>query len=280
LRGSSKRGRFTKQRVTCEYADKAKIFEEERWWHSSKSAAGYLEISDVTLGKWASTCPWLDGRGIETRPLVGALGRTYRYYAKKDLDDVRKAKARRLRVEQYDGLTHIKSGAEELGIAYTTLKQIRPKPILRPGRDARGRATLRSYVDRSFLDAQKAKRRASESPSTGTVAPAVTTKHASVESRAVTAPQATSPSKPRARQGRPPKPETTELMLFCSQERARGLPLSEILDLAHGIFEERAPQTEAEVSTYAKRWDNLSQEEKDFRLKEFKKWENAQKNGG
>jgi hypothetical protein len=84
----------------------------------------------------------------------------------------------------------------------------------------------------------------------------------------------------RKRMGTPPKPQTTELLLFCSQERAKGETLSAILDAAHVIFQERAPQTEAEISIYAKRWNDMPQEEKTYRLEQLKMWKNAQKNGG
>src|SRR5205823_327162 len=80
--------------------------------------------------------------------------------------------------------------------------------------------------------------------------------------------------------GRPWKPEATEKMLFCFQEREKGESLSSILKLGYGIFGERAPQTEADVSKYASRWEEMSEKEKAARLEQLKEWKNTRKNGG
>jgi hypothetical protein len=83
-----------------------------------------------------------------------------------------------------------------------------------------------------------------------------------------------------ARMGPPTKPQTTELYLFCFEERQKGEPLSAILKLAHTVFGARSPQTEAEVSTYIARWRKLPEQEKCKRIEQLKEWKIQHKNGG
>jgi hypothetical protein len=100
------------------------------------------------------------------------------------------------------------------------------------------------------------------------------------KTRKATASQNDFISKRRARHGRPPKPHTTELLLFCIEEREKGESLGQILKASYDIFGKRAPQTEADVSKYASRWKRLSDQEKKYRLEQLKDWKNSQRQGG
>jgi hypothetical protein len=115
----------------------------------------------------------LDKEGIETRPFTGALNRTFPYYAKADLDRIRNAKARRRPVPKYPDLVHIDEAARECGVSRMTLKEARQARLTGPhfhaAKDSQGRASLRSYLPRRFVDQFKAERRLALDPDDITV---------------------------------------------------------------------------------------------------------------
>ncbi len=173
LRGSSKRGRFTKARAQEAYSAAAKIQDGGKEWLSPKAAREHLEVSDVTLRKWADRCPWLDGQGIVTRPFTGAMNRTLTYYALSDLDLIRTEKAKRKPIPEYTGQVHLREAITEAGGHRYGLRKARPTgPILKPGKDSMGRATFRSYVPRAVVDGFKAARTPALGPDDITVAQA------------------------------------------------------------------------------------------------------------
>src|SRR5262249_39139999 len=99
--GRSNAGRFSKKKVRSADERKERFREDGKTWLRPGPARRYLGVSYLTLQTWGVSCPWLGGKGIETRPFRGPFGKKFTCYAKSDLDAIRKERAKRDRVPQY-----------------------------------------------------------------------------------------------------------------------------------------------------------------------------------
>jgi len=142
-----------------------RIFKEGQWWYSPQLASRYVGATQTTLNIWQTRCPWLEGTlGIATRCLRTAYSRLITYYLKRDLDEIRKAKAKRPRVPDYPGLVHVVEAARQCGVSVRTLRRAygrRPLAKDMPAKSRDGRALPRSYLPCEFVDDFREKRRCS-----------------------------------------------------------------------------------------------------------------------
>jgi hypothetical protein len=132
----------------------------------------------MTLRIWADLlprsphrgCPWLDGEALETKRIRTAYNREITYFLKSDLDRVRRAIARRLKVPKYPGLVHIEAAAKAQGVSTKTMRRAfaayrkeKGAPSLdvardMPAKSTDGRALPRSYVPEEFTEWFKQRR--------------------------------------------------------------------------------------------------------------------------
>lgn len=146
------------------HREKARIQDEDGWWLAPRVAAAYLGRSQTTLAAWAESCPLLGGAGLLTREFESALGRRITYFFKPDLERIKAANARLLKVPEVPGYVYIEDAASELGVSIRTLRRLqasfgkraKTKKVRAKSQD--GRPLPRSYVPREFLDACKSKR--------------------------------------------------------------------------------------------------------------------------
>src|SRR5262249_7296251 len=88
-----------------------------------------------------------------------------RYYARADLDRVRQARNRLVKVPAFYGLTYLGDAAPDLGVSTRTLRRLMAaeRPVVRvvkkTARSADGRALPRSYVPTSCVEKVRASRR-------------------------------------------------------------------------------------------------------------------------
>jgi hypothetical protein len=153
------------------YAEKKRQLDGGRWWYAPRFAARCSQVTVTTLANWTEHCPWLDGRGLETRQLDGGNGRLFTYYAKdggNGLDDIVSAKARRSPTPELPGHVHIEAAAADLGVSvFTLLKRMRNAEVKAKkaaGKDRPGRASRRAYVPASFIDQYAADQRKTPPP--------------------------------------------------------------------------------------------------------------------
>jgi len=133
------------------YKEKREIVDGGESWLSLAAAAAYLGVTIQTIWLWADKCSWLDGEGIQTRPLKDGLGRKVPYYRKECLNNIKRAKAKRCLAPEVPGFTYIGELAIELGITERTVNKklkriegVKKKKILALGKDSQARR--RTYV--------------------------------------------------------------------------------------------------------------------------------------
>jgi hypothetical protein len=154
------------------FETKAEILDGGEWWCSPIQTARYLGVTPPTVKAWTISCDWIDGDGIETRPLKGMYGRTFEYRRKVTLDRIRAAQALLKAAPTYPGLTHLDVAAAELGISTESLRLFLAaaavKIVKKSGKGkgrrkgkakyTRGRVVKRPYVPTDFIKTCQADR--------------------------------------------------------------------------------------------------------------------------
>jgi hypothetical protein len=136
-------------------------------WLSQRAATSYLGVTKGTLLKWAFSCDYLNGEGIETRPMEGALNRIHEFYSKVDLNRIRKARAKTPRDPNIPGLMKTTEAARVIGSKWG-LQRIRKTEKIAsqriPTRLKNGRFFRSAYVPKEVVTKWKETRKSAKLP--------------------------------------------------------------------------------------------------------------------